>query len=110
MPVVAAVSIDAKLGCSAFRLDNASPAHAGGTARRLEPWRHPGFEPTNSAGAFACWIRKGPRAAAWIPLAPDSALGRIAGAKGKAGIIAARPVEADLGARGCSQHEGGRQA
>src|SRR5205823_14599744 len=99
MPVVAAVSIDAKLGCSAFRLDNASPAHAGGTARRLEPWRHPGFEPTNGAGVFACWIRKSPRAAAWIPRAPASALGRIAGAKGKAGIVAARPVEADLGAR-----------
>src|SRR5206468_10376383 len=94
MPVVAAVSIDAKLGCSAFRLDNASPAHAGGTARRLEPWRHPGFEPTNGAGVFACWIRKRPRAAAWIPLATDSALGRIAGSNVKGGIVVPRPDDA----------------
>src|SRR5262249_31910397 len=98
MPVVAAVSIDAKLGRSAFRLDHAGPAHAGRTARRLEPWRHPGFEPTNGSGTFGRWIRKGPRAATWIPLAPSSALSRIPGPQGKAGIVAARPVEADLGA------------
>jgi hypothetical protein len=110
MPVITAVSIDAKLGRSAFRLDHAGPAHARGTARRLEPRCDPGFEPTNGGGAFGRWIRKGPCPAAWIPLAPHSALGRIAGPQGKAGIVAARPVEADLGARGCSQYECDRQA
>jgi hypothetical protein len=110
VPVVTAVSIDAKLGRSAFRLDHAGPAHAGRTARRLEPWRHPGFEPTNGGGAFGRWIGKGPRAAAWIPLAPSSALSRIPGPQGKAGIVAARPVEADLGARSCSQCERDGQA
>ena len=110
MPVVAAVSIDAKLCPSASRLDHASPAHARGAARRLEPRRDPGLEPTNSGGTFGRWIRKPPCPAVWIPLAADRALGRIAGPQGEVGIVAARPVEADLGACGCSQYERDRQA
>src|SRR5260370_6489584 len=110
MPVITAVSIDAKLDRSAFRLDHAGPAHARGTARRLEPRCDPGFEPTNGGGAFGRWVRKGPCPAAWIPPAPHSALGRIARPQGQAGIVAARPGEAAFGARGCRPYARGPQA
>jgi hypothetical protein len=104
MPVVAAISIDAELRRSAFRLDDAGPAHPGHATRCLHAWRDPGFEPTNGIGVFGCGIGKGPCPAAWVPLAAGSALGRIAGSHGKAGIVGARPIKADLGAGGCTQH------
>ena len=104
MPVVAPVSIDAELRPLAFRLDDAGPAHAGHATRRLHAWGDPGFEPTNRVGVFGYGIGKGPCPAAWIPLAAGSALGRIAGSHGKAGIVSARPIETDLSAGGCAQH------
>lgn len=98
VPKVATVSIDPELRRSAFRLDDAGPAHAGHTTGCFEAWCHPGFEPAYGAGAFAYRIGKGPRPAAWISLATGCALRRIAGSHGKAGIVAACPIEADLGA------------
>src|SRR5262249_16213008 len=101
--VVTAIAVDAKLGRSALGLDHTGPAHAGGAARRLDAWHDLRFEPTNRVGILGCRIGKGPGSAAGIPFAPGGALGRVAGAHGKAGIIATYPVETDLGAGGCAR-------
>jgi hypothetical protein len=96
VPVVAAVAIDAELDRSVARFDDAGPAHAGYAACRCDPRHDPGLEPANGVGTFSDWIGKSPGAAARIPLAARGALGGIAGPRGKAGIIAARPIKSDL--------------
>src|SRR5262249_41444728 len=98
------VSIDAELVRPGLWLDDARPAHAGHAARRCKPGHDFGFEPANRVGAFGYGIGKGPGAAAWIPLTAGGALGRIAGPHGKAGVVPARPVEADLSPGSCPGH------
>src|SRR5262249_23524658 len=63
-----------------------------------------GLEPTDRVARFRSGVGKSPSSTARVPLAAGRALGWIAGSQGKAGIVATRPVEADLGVGGCAQY------
>jgi hypothetical protein len=96
LPVVTAEPIDAELGRSPAWLDDAGAAHARYTSCGRHARRDPGLEPAHGIGALGKRIRKRPSATAGIPLTAGSALGGIARADGKAGIIAPWPIEAYL--------------
>src|SRR5438093_73032 len=97
MPIVAAAAIDGKLDGTGVELDDTGAAHARHTAGCGGTRRDPRLEPADGVGGLGHRIGERPGTAARIALATRRAQRRIAGARGRGGIVSARPVVADLG-------------
>src|SRR4029077_18024421 len=93
--VVPAPAADGEFPRAAFRLDDARTAHPRHAAGLHDSRRHLGLEPADR-GAIAGRIAEGPGAATRLALTAQRADGGVAGPNGKAGVVGARAVEADL--------------
>src|SRR5262249_48807075 len=96
LAIIPAEAVDAELDGSVARLNDAGATYAGHAAHRRHARCHARLEPADRTGAFRCRIGEGPGAAARVPFTASRTLPGIAGPQGKAGVIAAGAVEADL--------------